>query len=146
MTITDIKNQILSFFSNEDMFVLDGPEAKQIELNDKSEPYREELLRSALVELEIAGIVKRVSSPESTAWILVKSFGSFTQQVTLSPYTIEWIANTINSYLAANDKTEDICDKSNITEKDIVNLLHILHEGLEFETDCGLPDEDGEIE
>jgi len=134
MTITEVKNQLISHFQSNSVLTLDSVSFKSIELDKETENLREQVIRAALEELETIGMVKKLVNPTGDAWILTQSFGSFTQQVTLSPHCAEWLANTLNQFREANEMDGDECDKTRITEKDIVNLLEILHTILEIET------------
>lgn len=140
MTILDIKNQLVTHFFNSDVFAIGGQEASTIKFSDDLAPFRDQALRAALLELELAGIVKKLGNPDGDAWVLHQSFGSVPQTVVISPQCAEWLGNTINGFREAHDLDEDACDKTRITENDIVNLLSILHQVMEYEAES----EDGE--
>lgn len=146
MTILDVKNQLVSYFFGSDVFNIGGQEADQIKLADDLAPYRQQALRAALQELELTGIVKRLASPDGDAWVLNQSFGSVPQTVVISPQCAEWLGNTINGFREAHDLEEDACDKTRITENDIVNLLSILHQVMEHEADSEDADEEGGLD
>ncbi len=132
MTIVEIKNQLITHFYDNDSFDLDT-DGKKIQIDDEMESMRSATIRAILGDLESSGIVKCIESSEKTIWILVQSFHTFTQSVTISAASAEIIGDTINMFRDANDINGDVCDKMKITESDILNLVNICHVLLESE-------------
>jgi hypothetical protein len=126
MTIIEIKNQLVSHFFDNTIFNL-LTDADKITLDEETAQFREGAIRTALLELEETGMVKRVQNLKREAWILTQSFDSYNQNVQITASTAEIVAETINAFREANNISGDICDKTKITEKDIVNLLNICH-------------------
>lgn len=126
MTIVDIKNQLISHLFDNDSFDLaqDGP---KLTLSDDLEPVRAEVVASVLGELEDMKMVKKVSFGERSVWLLTQPFDSFSQTLVLSAAASEILAETINSFRDANEIEADICDKTKITEEDLINLVNICH-------------------
>lgn len=135
MTIVDVKNQLISHFFTKDIFTPD--DFTSIKLDEASDEYRDELISAALGELERGGVLFKVSSSTKTAYVLSQNLGSFTQQVTLSPGAAEAIAETVNPFRIANEEAEwmQVCDKTNINELDVLNLINIIHFLLDNEQD-----------
>lgn len=126
MTIVDIKNQLISHLFDNDSFDLaqDGP---KLTLSDDLEPVRPEVIASVLGELEDMKMVKKVAFGARDVWLLTQPFDSFSQTMVLSAAASEIIAETINSFRDANEIEADICDKTKISEADIINLVNICH-------------------
>jgi hypothetical protein len=117
----------------------DGP---KIRLSDDLESVRKEVINTVLLELASMSVIKKIESAEKSIWILTQSFDSFNQSVVLSAGASEVIADTINDFREANDIPGDTCDKTKITEMDIMNLVNICHALLESGSDDF--DDDGE--
>lgn len=127
MTITDIKNQLISHFYDNSSFDMEVDSAK-INLDDELNKVRAEVISTVLGELVDLGMIKKVARE---TWLLTQPFDSFSQTVVLSASASEVIADTINSFRDANDITGDLCDKTKIKEEDVMNLINILHSLLE---------------
>lgn len=130
MTIIEIKNQLISHFYDKNVFDMEADE-KKIQLADDLESVRKELIGTVLAELSAIGMVKKIESPAKTIWLLTQSFESFNQSVVLSAAASEIIGDTINQFREANDLAGDLCDKTKITESDLLNLVNICHVLLE---------------
>ncbi len=141
MTIVEIKNQLISHFYENNVFNMetDGP---KINLSDDLESVRKEVINTVLLELASVNVVKKVESAEKSVWLLTQSFDSFNQSVVLSAAASEIIADTINDFRDANDIPGDTCDKTKITEADIMNLINICHALLESGADFDDEDEE----
>lgn len=126
MTIIEIKNQIISHFFDNTSFDL-ATDAAKIQLPDELGAARDEILASVLTELEVIGMIKKVAWSAKSIWLLTQPFDSFNQTVVLSAAASEILADTINSFRDANEISGDICDKTKISEDDILNLVNICH-------------------
>lgn len=142
MTIIEIKNQLISHFYDKDVFdmEIDGP---KIRLSDDLERVRKEVINTVLFDLEAINVIKKVESAEKSVWMLTQSFDSFNQSVVLSASASESIAETINDFRDANDIPGDTCDKTKITEADIVNLVNIIYALIETGADELEDEEEG---
>ncbi len=143
MTIIEIKNQLISHFYDKNVFDVETDSPK-IQLSDELESVRKEVIESVLAELAASGMVKQVASAQKNVWLLTQSFDTFNQTVVLSAAASEVIGDTINQFREVNDIPGDTCDKTKITEADIMNLINILH--VLIESDLDDEDEDDEIE
>lgn len=133
MSIIEIKNQLISHFYDNDTFDI-LVDSNKIELDDSLLSVRQQVVSTVLGELETMGMIKKVSQGERTIWMLTQSFDTFNQTVVLSASSSEIIADTINSFRDANEISGDVCDKTRISEADILNLVNICHVLLEGET------------
>lgn len=134
MSIIEIKNQLISHFYENDSFDM-STDAEKINLDDNLISVREEVISSVLNELEIMGMIKKVAWMTKSIWLLTQSFETFNQSVILNATSSEIIADTINSFRHANEISGDTCDKTKISETDILNLVNICHLFLEKETE-----------
>jgi hypothetical protein len=141
MTIVDIKNQIISHLFDNDSFDLevDGP---KLTLSDDLLSVRDEVITTVMGELEDMKMIRRVASGEKDVWLLTQPFDSFSQSIILGASTSEILADTINSFRDANDIDADVCDKTKISEHDILNLLNICHALLDSDMDIFDDDDD----
>lgn len=126
MNIIYVKNLLLSFFLENDYFDMDI-HSEGILLGKELDDLKKDLLRTALTDLESTGMLKKILSKKKECWFLTRDLNSFHQSVVLSPNTIEYIANTINSFREANSIIGNACDKTKITETDILGLVSICH-------------------
>lgn len=127
MTLAEVKNQILSHFIKVTVFTVPD-DLIHVEVPSELTEFKEELVKAALIDLEQAGMTRRVSTPTRAAWVLTRSLTSFTQQVTLGPLCAELAAELINNYRTANGVVNHVCDKTALNENDIMNLIDICHE------------------
>lgn len=136
MTIVEIKNQLISHYYDKNVFDLeiDGP---TIQLSDELESVRKEVIESVLSELAALGMVKIIESAQKSIWVLTQSFDSFNQTVVLSAAASEIIGDIINEFRSANEISGDVCDKTKISESDIMNLVNICQVLLETDLDLG---------
>lgn len=142
MTIIEIKNQLIAHFYDSTVFDMEVDGGK-IRLTDELERARREVLTTVLNDLVTKGMLVRVESPEKAIWVLTQSFDSFSQSLILSAASADVIADLINEFRDANEIPGDLCDKTRITEADIMNLVNICHVLLESEAeDFGLVDEE----
>lgn len=130
MTILEVKNQLVSHFSQKTYF---GEEdISNIKLPEELSQFKDSLVYEALGDLEKIEMVKKVvSAEEEECWVLVRPFGSYVQNVEISPHAAEAISNTINHFAEANDLEWPVADKTFLLENDIMMLVDIIHEILE---------------
>ena len=125
MTILAVKNQLVTYFLSNDTFEF-GKNQLDIEFDKPSIDFREDLTRLALAELEISGIVKKITHPaEREIWVLVQPIHSFIQNVQVGPLVSSIIADTINHYNELQGIDME-CNKTHIEEQDILRLIGII--------------------
>ena len=124
MTIVEIKNQIITHFGDKNSFNIETDGGK-IELSEDLASFRADVIKAVMTDLEGVGMIKRIATTQDL-WVLTQSFGSFSQNVTISAGVGEVIADQINWFREGNDITDDVCDKTNITESDLLMLCNII--------------------
>lgn len=136
VTVTEVKNQVLSHFITKTVFTVDDMTGIKVDAN--AADWGSEIVRAALTDLEAAGLLRKVSSTSRDAWILVRPFSSYSQQVNLSTSAIEAMGNCINGFIGANELDWQMCDKSALEEGDVMTLVDIIHTLLDVQTDPDL--------
>lgn len=126
MTIIEIKNQLISHFYENTVFDMESDGLK-INLPENLDGSRREVIATVLNDLVARGMLVKVDSTDKSIWILTQSFDSFNQQVVISAACANAISETINDFREANNIPGDLCDKTKITEADIMNLVNIVY-------------------
>ena len=122
MTVTDCTNSLFLWFQNNDSFEINEDFNKVILLSeDKGRDSA--ALELALERLETAELIKSKEIGEKKYWILNKSFNNFESTVSIDATLSSEIAEDINQFCEIIGDDTDKCDSSNITSKDIQNLL-----------------------
>lgn len=122
MTVTDCTNSLFLWFQENDSFEIEEDFNKVILLSeDKGRDSA--ALEIALERLETAELIKSKSVGEKKYWILNKSFNNFESTVSIDATLSREIAEDINQFCEIIGDDTDQCDSSNITPKDIKNLL-----------------------
>jgi hypothetical protein len=135
MTLLDISNQIVSVFLDSPVFTSEHFSAVKVE--PQYAERREELIRATFQLLESAGVVKQAGAD---FWMLTQPLGAMGQDVHLSAKTASFVADVINTYLAANKVDGDHANAMNIREEDILMLVQIIGDVITTDPD----DEDDE--
>lgn len=130
MTLVHVKNLLLShllqnntFSIRDDSAIIDFDKDQDIE---ELEPFREKIIRLAVKELEVVGILRLVDE-ESELYILSQPVNSFVQQISISPLCAEMLSDTVNAYVKGTNIENIVCNKLAITEQDIMALIHVFH-------------------
>lgn len=135
MTITEVKNEVLSHFFNNP--ILSQDDFVKIKVEGVTEEVKADLILAALRELVKIDMVAQISGigltsfSQKECWALVRPFAEYGQSIDISPFAAELIANTINSFTSSNDIEGPVADKTNLDEGDIIALVDIIHEILD---------------
>lgn len=130
MTVLDASGLLFSWFKENDSFELSKDFNKIILVSDHPERDRA-AVRLALVKLKESQVLDEVTLDDVKYWILLKPFMTYEQNVTVSPLLASSIAKVVNDYCEyLEDKTE-LVDPTDITEKDLQNMLYICMKFLE---------------
>lgn len=129
MTLSDIQNQLVLFFFENDIFNVDSDYTK-LNLSeyaadknvDLSNDELKETIGIALKNLSDSGIVSGINKNK---WILNRSFESNVQNVEVSPETAILLAGFVNGYSRASGIKDEEVQILNILDKDIQNACHI---------------------
>ena len=122
MTVTDCTNSLFLWFQDNDSFEM-GEDFNKVILLSEDKGRDSAALEIALERLETAELIKSKSLNEKKYWILNKSFNNFESTVSIDATLSREIAEDINQFCQIIGDDTDQCDSSNITTKDIQNLL-----------------------
>tara|TARA_Y100001973_G_scaffold52862_1_gene78297 strand:+ start:611 stop:1033 length:423 start_codon:yes stop_codon:yes gene_type:complete len=122
MTVTDCTNSLFLWFQENDSFEM-GEDFNKVILLSEDKDRDSAALEIALERLETAELIKSKSLNEKKYWILNKSFNNFESTVSIDATLSREIAEDINQFCEIIGDDTDQCDSSNITTKDIQNLL-----------------------
>jgi hypothetical protein len=122
ITLLDVRNQLMGIFCQKSVF--SENEIDSIKLTEDFNDRKHSIVVAALQQLEEMGLIKQVSEKD---WMLTHPIGSSGQEVKMSMQTCNEIANTINTFLKAqNDEDTPRADALNINEGHIITLLQIM--------------------
>lgn len=142
MTLLNIRAQLINHFCHCDTFKVSDFTA--IGVGKGLESHKDGLIRAALDELAFAGLIRPIpasgkkgasSTPHPEAalhdlWILSSPLNSAGQDIHLSMGVANGIAETINTWLNANDLPGDRVDPMSLNEGHIIAILEILDDVL----------------
>jgi hypothetical protein len=123
MTLLDIRNQIVRLLCNKDTFGTEDFESIRVpeELADK----RDHLIRSAAKQLVAYELLVDAGTD---FWVLSSPLNGGGQELHISMQTANEIADTINTFLDANDLDLPPADALGIHEGNIIMLLSIVND------------------
>ena len=125
MTVLDAQNLLYEWYSDHDSFEINRDIKKIVPIMDNEE----ECLSAFKLALKMLTDRELIASEEygdKVYFILIKSYESFSQPVELASFTTKWLSNEINEFCDLIEDKTDLCAASNITDKDIRNLVHII--------------------
>lgn len=126
MTLLDIRNQLFSHFCEEDTFSIQ--QFSSIEIDKSLESSRDDIIRAALDEMVAMGVSKKVGN---SLWMLSAPVNSHGQTIQITMPTSEVVAETIETFLKANEIDHDPVDKFNLHEGHIWQLIGIINDLVE---------------
>lgn len=126
MTLTEIKNQLITFFLKNDTF-FSPKDLKSIKVSKNQEFIKNELVSSVLDQMEKDGMIKKitpntVSTDYNYSATNILPFSMLGQTVEIGAQTAELISEIVNQYNESSGNKSEIVDKLNITEMDIQKL------------------------
>ncbi len=124
MTITGVRNQVLTILIKNDAFVLNTDSAK-IKVPKNLAPVKTQLIHASLEALEKSQYVRKVVTADDVFWLFESDISAQEQAVVITPYTADAIANIINQYREAMNIAPGECDKMRITEEDLQSIVVI---------------------
>ena len=125
MTVLDAQNLLYEWFGSNDSFEINKDIRKVLPIMENEEETIA-AFRLALEELARNNLVSPQEYGDKKYYILAKSYESYVQTVELSTFTTKWLATEINEFCAMIEDQTDQCTLSNINDKDVRNLVHII--------------------
>lgn len=130
MTIIEASIKLVDWFQKNDFFYLEKNFKDIIFITEDREADKAALL-CGLRRLEKMNLVSQGSSGEDMIFVLEKPLESIDQTVTVSSSTAKEVAMIINLACEKADVPSDFCDFADLREKDIKNLIVIVHSLME---------------
>ena len=121
----DAQNLLYEWYSANDSFEMNRDIKKVVPIMEN-----EEECLSAF-KLGLTGLVERqLIAPQEYGdkmyFVLLKSYESYPQTIELNSFTTKWMAGEINEFCDMIEDKTDICASSNVSDKDVRNLIHIV--------------------
>jgi hypothetical protein len=126
MTIQDASNELFTWFEKSDSFEM-GRDLKKVIPIFENEEETIITFRVALEKLEEMQLVASKDYGDKKYYILEKHMDAFQQSVEVGPWTAKFVAGEINEFCNIIEDKTDLCQTSSIQEKDIRNLVHVVH-------------------
>ena len=125
MTVQEASNHLFEWFEKNDNFEITKDLKKVVTILDNEEADTI-AFKIALEDLEEAKLLASKEYGDRKFYILDKHMDSFQQSIELGPFTAKFLSGEINEFCSLIDDQTDVCQTSNIVEKDIRNLVHII--------------------
>jgi len=126
MTVLDASNHLFSWFEENDNFEI-GKDLKKIVPIMDDEEATVIAFKIALEKLQEMGLLCSKDYADKMYYILEKPMDAYQQNVEVGPWSAKFIAAEINEFCEILQDNSDTCQTSNIQEKDIRNLVHVIH-------------------
>lgn len=134
MTIIEASIKLIDWFQKNDFFYLEKNFKDVVFITENREADKAALL-CGLKKLEKMNIVSEGCANGDAIFVLEKPLESMDQTVTVSSSTAKEVAMIINIACEKADVPSDFCDFADLREKDIKNLIVILHSLMEDKKD-----------
>ena len=125
MTIQDASNELFTWFETNDSFEANRDLRKIVPIMDDEEVTLI-AFKIALEKLEAMELITSKDYGDKKYYILEKHMDAFQQSVEVGPWSAKFISGEINDFCSLVQDNTDLCQTSNILEKDIRNLVHII--------------------
>ena len=133
MTVSEATTLLFDWFAENDSFEIEEDFKKVVLVTDSPTRDRAAFL-SSLSSLEESGLVKHSKVNGASYWVLSKNFAAYEQTVTISSEAGSQIAKVINSFCEIYNIESERCDPTNLTDRDIQNLIFVCSKVLEEKT------------
>lgn len=124
MTIVEASNKLLEYFSKNVSFSLEDDYQALFIISENPEATKIAFIL-ALEDLEKNDLIKSHQVGKRKTYILKKPLNSYDQNIIISGFTSNIIAEVINNFCMQIKDKKDYCDARVITEKDIRNLVFL---------------------
>jgi hypothetical protein len=133
MTINEIKQDLFTYFAQNDSFDLQKDFNKIVLVSEEPEVDKQIVLLG-LKEFEEQKLVSRLPIEGRDFFVLQQPLQQYSQTIELHYPTLEALAKVINQYCDEADNQKDRVNPLNVTETDIQNTI-ILAAGLKNEVE-----------
>jgi len=127
MTVIEACEKLYNWFSKHDYFQNLNAHFKELCPVSESLEADKAAILAGLNNLEKLEMISSQKVGEQTFWVLKRPYSSIEQNVSISAPIANLISQFINSFCNATNNSENLCDPSNIGEKDISFLLFMLN-------------------
>lgn len=120
-------NLLFEWFSSNDTFLLERDFKSLVPISINEDEDRSVII-FGLNDLQEKNLVSKVSYNDKEYWVLIKPFQAYPQDVSITAPTALGLQAVINSFCDVLENQEDKCNASDITEKDLQNIIFICKE------------------
>ncbi len=124
MNVIDAYQELSEFYNKNEVFSLEEDRKAVCPITIAQEKDDAAIL-AALKEMEKAGLIRHSVVGGKDYWVLFKSLDSYPQSIETNAMVCAGIASLINQICEKLDNESEKADPTNITEKDLKNLIYI---------------------
>ena len=126
MTVNDARQALFSWYDKNDSFVIERDYTKLLLINEEGNEEKKACISAALGDFEKAGLVTSSTYGENEYHILIKPFSTIEQTLSLNAQTATMVSQEVNEFCRLIEDDRDVCDPTDVKEKDIYNLINII--------------------
>jgi len=124
MTSLEASTLLFTWFKDNDSFEMGEDFIKIVTITDT--PRRDKAaVKIALDRFVDNSVLSKTIIEDSEFWVLEKPFVAYEQTLTISPESALHVSNLVNKACENLNIESELCDPSNITERDLQNLLYL---------------------
>ena len=124
MTSLEASTLLFTWFKDNDSFEMGEDFIKIVTITDT--PRRDKAaVKIALDRFVGNSVLSKTIIEDSEFWVLEKPFVAYEQTLTISPESALHVSNLVNKACENLNIESELCDPSNITERDLQNLLYL---------------------
>ena len=124
MTSLEASTLLFSWFKDNDSFEMGEDFIKIVTITDT--PRRDKAaIKIALDRFVETKILSKATVEDSEFWVLEKSFAAYEQTLTISSESALHVSTILNKACENLNIESEFCDPSNVTERDLQNLLFL---------------------
>ena len=117
-------NLLFKWFSENSCFLLERDFKEIVPISENEDEDRAVII-FGLNDLQEKNLISKSEYNGKEYWVLNKPFEAYPQDVTINAPVALGVQAIINSFCDVLENQEDKCDASNVTEKDIQNIIYI---------------------
>jgi hypothetical protein len=124
--LAEVKRKLFDYFTKNDVIHIEK-HFKDVFILSEDADLEKALIEEALKEFQDKDLVIRVKGHGVDAWVLKRPLSEYSQTIELNFNVINAIAQTINGFCDELNIQDGKIDPLNIRERDIENLVLIIH-------------------